>query len=183
MNPQETFVTRLRRQRMRARVSLEQIAETLRIKPEILEAFENNDLSEWPQGPVRARVGSRLRACRRSRSRRYRRRVLPAVSAGRPPCRRHDSGDRRHRRLAVGIPGRVRPSRRAPRERSADRRGAEAGLARVRHAARPRAVEPADRSPSSASAHAASPYRTPIVGGLAVGWRPSGRADSLTHPT
>lgn len=50
MTPQETFVTRLRRQRMRARVSIEQIADSLRIKPEIIAAFENNDLSEWPKG-------------------------------------------------------------------------------------------------------------------------------------
>jgi transcriptional regulator with XRE-family HTH domain len=50
MNPQEMFVTRLRRQRLRARVSVEQIAETLRIKPELIAAFENNDLSEWPRG-------------------------------------------------------------------------------------------------------------------------------------
>jgi transcriptional regulator with XRE-family HTH domain len=50
MNPQEMFVTRLRRQRMRARVSIEQIADSLRIKPEIIAAFENNDLSEWPKG-------------------------------------------------------------------------------------------------------------------------------------
>jgi len=50
MNPQEMFVTRLRRQRLRARVSVEQIAEALRIKPELIAAFENNDLSEWPRG-------------------------------------------------------------------------------------------------------------------------------------
>jgi transcriptional regulator with XRE-family HTH domain len=50
MTPQELFVTRLRRQRLRARVSVEQIAETLRIKPELVAAFENNDLSEWPRG-------------------------------------------------------------------------------------------------------------------------------------
>lgn len=50
MNPQETFVTRLRRQRMRARVSIEHIADSLRIKPEIIAAFEANDLSEWPKG-------------------------------------------------------------------------------------------------------------------------------------
>jgi len=50
MNPQELFVTRLRRQRLRARVSVEQIAEALRIKPELVAAFENNDLSEWPRG-------------------------------------------------------------------------------------------------------------------------------------
>jgi transcriptional regulator with XRE-family HTH domain len=50
MTPQETFITRLRRQRLRARVSLEQIAESLRIKPEMIAAFESNDLSEWPKG-------------------------------------------------------------------------------------------------------------------------------------
>jgi transcriptional regulator with XRE-family HTH domain len=50
MTPQETFVTRLRRQRTRARVSIEQIADSLRIKPEIIAAFEANDLSEWPKG-------------------------------------------------------------------------------------------------------------------------------------
>ncbi|HEY1306624.1 MAG TPA: helix-turn-helix transcriptional regulator [Vicinamibacterales bacterium] len=50
MNPQEMFVTRLRRQRLRARVSIEQLAEALRIKPELIAAFENNDLSEWPRG-------------------------------------------------------------------------------------------------------------------------------------
>lgn len=50
MNPQEMFVTRLRRQRLRARVTVEQIADTLRIKPELIAALENNDLSEWPRG-------------------------------------------------------------------------------------------------------------------------------------
>src|SRR5512145_374694 len=50
MSPQETFVTRLRRQRLRARVSIEQIADSLRIKPEIIAAFEALDLSEWPKG-------------------------------------------------------------------------------------------------------------------------------------
>src|SRR5262245_9223002 len=50
MNPQEMFVTRLRRQRLHVRVSIEQIAEALRIKPELVAAFENNDLSEWPRG-------------------------------------------------------------------------------------------------------------------------------------
>ena len=50
MSPQETFVTRLRRQRTRARVSIEQIAESLRIKPEVIAAFEANDLSDWPKG-------------------------------------------------------------------------------------------------------------------------------------
>ena len=50
MTPQETFVTRLRRNRQRCRISLEEIAAETRVKPELLEALENNDLSEWPKG-------------------------------------------------------------------------------------------------------------------------------------
>jgi hypothetical protein len=50
MTPQEMFVTRLRRHRQRARVSIEAIAGNLRIRPELIEAFENNDLSAWPRG-------------------------------------------------------------------------------------------------------------------------------------
>jgi cytoskeletal protein RodZ len=44
------FVTRLRRHRQRARVSIEAIAANLRIRPELIEAFENNDVSAWPRG-------------------------------------------------------------------------------------------------------------------------------------
>jgi cytoskeletal protein RodZ len=50
MDPQDTFVTRLRRHRERNHVSLHQIAATTRVKPELLEAFERNDLSSWPRG-------------------------------------------------------------------------------------------------------------------------------------
>ena len=50
MNPQEQFVTRLRRHRQRNRLSLEEIASDMRIKVELLDALEKNDLSEWPQG-------------------------------------------------------------------------------------------------------------------------------------
>jgi hypothetical protein len=50
MTPQETFVTRLRRHRQRNRVSLEEMAAETRVKPELLEALERNDLSEWPRG-------------------------------------------------------------------------------------------------------------------------------------
>lgn len=50
MNPQDAFVTRLRRYRERSRISLDEIASLLRIKRELLEAFERNDLSEWPRG-------------------------------------------------------------------------------------------------------------------------------------
>jgi hypothetical protein len=50
MSPQETFVTRLRRHRQRCRISLDEIAAEIRVKPELLEALENNDLSDWPRG-------------------------------------------------------------------------------------------------------------------------------------
>jgi hypothetical protein len=50
MTPQETFVTRLRRHRQRARVSIEEIAANLRVRPELVEAMEKNDLSGWPRG-------------------------------------------------------------------------------------------------------------------------------------
>jgi cytoskeletal protein RodZ len=50
MNPQEMFVTRLRRHRMRNRVSIEEIATNLRIRPELLEGLEKNDLTGWPRG-------------------------------------------------------------------------------------------------------------------------------------
>jgi cytoskeletal protein RodZ len=50
MTPQETFVTRLRRHRQRHRISLGQIAADTRVKLELLEALERNDLSQWPRG-------------------------------------------------------------------------------------------------------------------------------------
>ena len=50
MNPQVTFVTRLRRERQRNGISLEEIARQSNVKPELLEAFENNDLTDWPKG-------------------------------------------------------------------------------------------------------------------------------------
>ena len=50
MSPQEAFVTRLRRHRQRCRISLDEIAAETRVKKELLEALENNDLSEWPKG-------------------------------------------------------------------------------------------------------------------------------------
>ena len=50
MTPQETFITRLRRQRERQRISLDAIVAETRIKQELLDAFERGDLSEWPRG-------------------------------------------------------------------------------------------------------------------------------------
>lgn len=50
MNPQLTFVARLRRERQRRGISLDQIATQTRVKRELLEAFEKNDLTDWPRG-------------------------------------------------------------------------------------------------------------------------------------
>ena len=62
MTPQETFVTRLRRHRERNRISLEEIAEATRVKKELFEALEANDLSSWPRG-LYARAWVRTYAC------------------------------------------------------------------------------------------------------------------------
>ena len=62
MTPQETFVTRLRRHRERNRVSLEEIAGDTRVKKEMFEALEANDLSAWPKG-LYARAWIRTYAC------------------------------------------------------------------------------------------------------------------------
>lgn len=50
MSPQEAFVTRLRRYRQKNRISLEEIAADTRVKRDLFEALENNDLSQWPRG-------------------------------------------------------------------------------------------------------------------------------------
>jgi hypothetical protein len=50
MTPQDTFLVRLRRHRERNRISLDEIAADTRIKRELLDAFERNDLSAWPRG-------------------------------------------------------------------------------------------------------------------------------------
>ncbi len=50
MTSQDTFVTRLCRHRERSRITLDDIAAATRIKRELLEAFERNDLREWPRG-------------------------------------------------------------------------------------------------------------------------------------
>jgi transcriptional regulator with XRE-family HTH domain len=50
MTSQDTFIGRLRRQRERSRLTLDDIAAATRIKRELLEAFERNDLTDWPRG-------------------------------------------------------------------------------------------------------------------------------------
>ena len=62
MTPQEAFVTRLRRHRQRNRISLEEIAADTRVKTEMFEALEANDLSAWPRG-LYARAWVRTYAC------------------------------------------------------------------------------------------------------------------------
>jgi len=50
MTEQETFITRLRRHRERNRIPLEEISRDTRVKLELLEGLEKNDLSAWPKG-------------------------------------------------------------------------------------------------------------------------------------
>ena len=50
MTPQEEFVTRLRRHRQRCRISLDEMAAETRVKRELLEALEDNNLEYWPRG-------------------------------------------------------------------------------------------------------------------------------------
>jgi len=50
MTAQESFILRLRRQRERTEISLEELTASMRVSCDLLEAFERNDLSEWPSG-------------------------------------------------------------------------------------------------------------------------------------
>ena len=50
MTEQETFTTRLRRHRERSRILLADISRDTRVKVELLEGLEKNDLSAWPRG-------------------------------------------------------------------------------------------------------------------------------------
>ena len=50
MTPQESFIARVRRHRERNHVSLDEIVKQTRIKRELLDAFERNDLEKWPRG-------------------------------------------------------------------------------------------------------------------------------------
>jgi hypothetical protein len=50
MTEQEIFTTRLRRHRERTRTTLAEIARATRVKQDLLEGLEQNDLSAWPRG-------------------------------------------------------------------------------------------------------------------------------------
>ena len=102
MNPQEMFVTRLRRHRMRSRVSIEEIAANLRIRPDLLEALEKNDLTGLAPRPVLARLDTRLRAA-------------PSISIPLIPWRSSVDSSRRVTAGRAARSRRLRPSWRRPR--------------------------------------------------------------------
>ena len=100
MNPQEMFVTRLRRHRTRSRVPIEEIATTLRIRPELIEGLENNDLTGWPRG-LYSRAWIRAYALAVD---------LDPIDTVDEFCRlfpQGDPGDCLHRRLVVWLSRRV----------------------------------------------------------------------------
>lgn len=50
MTSQEVFIGRLRRYRERSGIPLAEIAARTKVRRDLLEAFERNDLSGWPRG-------------------------------------------------------------------------------------------------------------------------------------
>jgi hypothetical protein len=93
MTPQESFVTRLRRYRQRNQISLDHLAIATRVKRELLEGLESNDLTGWPQG-LYARAWIRSYA----------------AIVGLDPddtvddfCRLYQQGDRRAQNTMVGL--------------------------------------------------------------------------------
>jgi hypothetical protein len=87
MTPQEIFVGRLRRHRERHQISLDDIASETRIKRELLEGLERNDLSGWPKG-LYARAWVRAYASAIG---------VDAIDAVDEFCRLFPQGDRRVR--------------------------------------------------------------------------------------
>lgn len=61
-SPQALFVFRLRLHRERSRITLDQIAAATRVRRELLEGLERNDLANWPRG-LYARAWMRAYAC------------------------------------------------------------------------------------------------------------------------
>jgi len=50
LSPQAAFVTRLRRYRQKTGISLDEIVAETRVRREYLDAFEQNNLEQWPKG-------------------------------------------------------------------------------------------------------------------------------------
>jgi hypothetical protein len=90
---QETFIARLRRHRERNQVSIGQIAIATRVKPELFEAFERNDLSGWPRG-LYARAWIRVYATAVG---------LDAIDTVDEFCRLFPQGDRRAARMVQEV--------------------------------------------------------------------------------
>jgi hypothetical protein len=105
MNPQLTFVTRLRRERLRNGIHSTTLRLPNRIKVELLEAFENNDLTDWPRG-LYARAWVRAYATAvGAGSDGHGGRVLPPLPAWRSPGALDDPGDRQHDRHTFRVSG------------------------------------------------------------------------------
>jgi transcriptional regulator with XRE-family HTH domain len=149
MDPQETFVTRLRRHRQRNRISLDELSAEIRVKKELLEALEANDLSGWPRG-LYARAWIRGYA------------TVVGVDPDEAVddfCRLFPHGDRRAHRTIQGIAGIVAsPSALRDEYQGPERRAASPDA--------PPAADPAWHSPVSKGAlsvltrvlNAAGPY-------------------------
>lgn len=93
MTPQESFVTRLRRYRQRNQISLDHMAMATRVKRELLEGLESNDLTGWPQG-LYARAWIRSYAAIVG--------LDPDVTVD-DFCRLYQQGDRRAQNTMVGL--------------------------------------------------------------------------------
>ena len=144
---QETFIARLRRHRERNQISIQQIAITTRVKPELFEAFERNDLSGWPRG-LYARAWIRGYATVVG---------LDAIDTVDEFCRLFPQGDRRmathgagscrHRRAPVRVSRGHRAGARSPAQRRTHRRRAGTGLVCCACALRVSVVDPRRAAP------------------------------------
>jgi transcriptional regulator with XRE-family HTH domain len=89
MPDREQFGPRLRRERERRRITIEEVAEATRVSADLFEAMENNEFSRWPAGIfARAFVRDYARFL-----------GLDADAVVNEFCRHFPNGDRRARRL------------------------------------------------------------------------------------
>jgi hypothetical protein len=93
LTPQAAFVTRLRRYRQQAGISLDEIAAQTRVRSELFAAFEDNDLAAWPKG-VYARAWIRAYASAVG---------LDPIDTVNEFCRLFPQGDRRVDATMAGI--------------------------------------------------------------------------------
>ena len=93
LTPQSAFVTRLRRYRQQAGISLDEIAAQTRVRSELFAAFEENELAAWPKG-VYARAWIRAYASAVG---------LDPIDTVNEFCRLFPQGDRRVDATMAGI--------------------------------------------------------------------------------